>query len=165
MGTALSCWRREGNPQRPTRYVATYGLSRCVFSLDSVSVRAYSVRMVTEPTTSGRTPAGSITGRAGTASPQDLGHAQFTTRESAEVHMERGYMFEWVADDDADLSWMDARDRAEPHEVLGCICYFPSGAAGPSLWGIVDPDIAYARQIERELEDEARQEIFDSITS
>lgn len=76
-----------------------------------------------------------------------------------------GYTIKWVWDNDADLSWATDEERASFTEVLGCIVYFPSGQAGASLWGIVDPDDDYRRQVERDLIDEAKREIFESVQS
>ena len=62
---------------------------------------------------------------------------------------------EWVADDDADLSWMSDEGRSEPHEVLGCILRDSNGNVLASLWGITDPTFGYTRVVEAELASEA----------
>jgi hypothetical protein len=62
---------------------------------------------------------------------------------------------EWVADDDADLSWMTEDERQQPHEVLGCVLRDADGNVLASLWGITDPDSSYQRVVEAELAAEA----------
>jgi hypothetical protein len=66
-----------------------------------------------------------------------------------------GLRFEWVEDECPDLSWMDAREVARDHEVLGCIARSPEGEHLASLWGIVDADANYRRVVEAELAAEA----------
>ena len=60
-----------------------------------------------------------------------------------------GLVFEWVNDDDADLSWLAEGETV--NEVLGCIVRSPSGRVMASLWGITDPSREYGRVIEAEL--------------
>jgi hypothetical protein len=70
------------------------------------------------------------------------------------------WSFEWVFDDDADLSWMDEAERKLDHEVLGCVVKDADGEVLASLWSIVDPDASYRRVVEAELSSEAmHQEI------
>ncbi len=66
-----------------------------------------------------------------------------------------GFSFEWVSDDDPDLSWMTPEELAQDHESLGCIVRNASGTSVGSLWGIIDPDADYRRVIEAELASEA----------
>lgn len=83
----------------------------------------------------------------------------------AEKHAgDEGLQHVWVEDPDPDLSWMDEHERAQEHEVLGCILYRPCSEHGvdckhaeplASLWGIVDADREYRRVIEAELSLEA----------
>lgn len=68
-----------------------------------------------------------------------------------------GVIFEWSADDDADLSWMTEKERDEPHEVLCCMASLDGARA--SLCGIVDPDRNYQRVIEAELASELQGEV------
>ncbi len=61
---------------------------------------------------------------------------------------------EWVADDDADLSWMSDEEQRQPHDVLGCILRDADGNVLGSLWGITDPDNDYMRVVAAELASE-----------
>ena len=74
----------------------------------------------------------------------------------AEAAAAESLTFRWEHDTDPDLSWMDAAERAESHEVLGCVALRPCGACGESvqvasLWGIVDPSPEYRRVVEADL--------------
>lgn len=68
---------------------------------------------------------------------------------------ENDWQTDWVADDDADLSWMSEEEQRQPHEVLGCILRDACGNVLGSLWGITDPDNAYMRVVAAELASEA----------
>jgi len=71
---------------------------------------------------------------------------------------EEGLTFSWIPDDDADLSWMSERERAQDHEVLICVAFGPEGRSMACLGGIVDPCNAYRRVVEAELALEALPE-------
>lgn len=74
----------------------------------------------------------------------------------AEHHAnECDWQAEWVGDDCPDLSWMTDAERAQEHEVLGCILRDADGNVLASLWGITDPDSSYMRVVEAELALEA----------
>lgn len=62
---------------------------------------------------------------------------------------------EWVADEFADLSWMSEEERAQEHEVLGCVLKDADGNVLASLWGIADPTVGYMRVVKAELAAEA----------
>lgn len=69
---------------------------------------------------------------------------------------DNGIRFRWEWDESPDLSFMTEKERERDHEVLGCIMERRCSKCGQwehvdSLWGIVDPDIAYRRIIEAEL--------------
>lgn len=82
----------------------------------------------------------------------------------AEVRaQEAGLTFEWVWDDDADLSLMTDREREKDHEVMGCVVHAPEGQVLASLWGVTDPDRNYIRVVEAELALEALAEL-DAFT-
>ncbi|MBK6942645.1 MAG: hypothetical protein IPH13_20910 [Planctomycetes bacterium] len=66
-----------------------------------------------------------------------------------------GYTFSEEADFDADLSFMDAKEREQEHECIGMVCRDADGNVLASLWGIVDADANYRRVVRAELALEA----------
>jgi hypothetical protein len=86
----------------------------------------------------------------------ELARAEYVARHSA-------VYFAWQADDDPDLSWMDADARTELERgetaMMACVLYGADGESLASLWGIhmrdpwqADP---YRRVIEAQLALEA----------
>lgn len=73
--------------------------------------------------------------------------------EDAAQHLD--WVYEWEEDIDRDLSWMDAAERENEHEVLCVILRSADGEVLASLGGIVDADRDYRRIIEAELALEA----------
>lgn len=80
----------------------------------------------------------------------------------AEREMERrNWYVLWEPDQDADLSWMSDKERAEEHEVYCAVLVGPSkhgfstSDVLASLCGIVDPSREYKRVVEAELASEA----------
>ncbi len=81
---------------------------------------------------------------------------------SREKALARGWRFVWVDDDDADLSWCEChadKTLRHAHEVLGCILADETKYELASLWGITDPDRAYAAEIEEDLASEALRSV------
>jgi hypothetical protein len=70
------------------------------------------------------------------------------------VAKDKSWYCEWVADDDADLSWMTEEEQSKEHETWGCILKNADAETLESLWGITDPNKTYGRVIEAELADE-----------
>jgi hypothetical protein len=86
----------------------------------------------------------------------------------AEREMQRrGWVVTWEDDQDADLSWMDDKERERPHEVYVAVLWNTDPEPGymgrhhmkatalASLGGIVDPSREYRRVVEAELASEA----------
>jgi hypothetical protein len=70
------------------------------------------------------------------------------------------YRIRWDWDDDVDLSWMDEKERAKPHECTYCVIEQRCECCGRwrcivALNGIVDADDKYKRVVEAELATEA----------
>jgi hypothetical protein len=76
---------------------------------------------------------------------------------------EQGMTFTWDFDQDADLSWMTDEERAQEHEVLGCVARYRDGSVAGSLGGVIDPDDMYLRVVEAELASEARSEAINLL--
>jgi len=72
-----------------------------------------------------------------------------------------GLSIEWHVDEDPDLSWLEPGETVR--EVLGCVVKDRRGHHLASLWGITDPDDAYAREVEADLLEEAISEIRASV--